>query len=70
MQAEGTGGTKACLWDGQDQLGWSAVSEGRVLEVESQGLVVAGKELGFYSEQSENPLGRAEWRGRMVRRAL
>ena len=67
MQAEGTGGTKACLWDGQDQLG---CSEGRVLEVESQGLVVAGKDLGFYSEQSENPLGRAEWRGRMVRRAL
>lgn len=52
------------MWDGEDQPGWSAVSEGRVLEVERQGLVVAGKDLGFYSEQNKNPLGRAEWRGR------
>lgn len=58
------------MWDGQDQPGWSAVSEGRVLEVESQGLVVASKDLGFYSEQNENAVGRAEWRGGVVRQAL
>lgn len=58
------------MWDGRDQPGWSAVSEGRVLEVESQGLVVASKDLGFYSEQNENLLGRAEWRGGMVRWTL
>lgn len=45
-------------------------TRGRILEMESTGLVVAGKDLGFYSEQNENPLEKAEQSSDMVRLVL
>lgn len=41
-----------------------------MLEMESRGLVIVDKDLGFYSEQNENPLEKAEQSSDMVKLVL
>lgn len=59
------------LWNGREaSVAAVQCTRGRILEMESTGLVVVGKDLGFYSEQNENPPEKAEQSSDMVRLVL